>query len=269
MISEQEKGVGKAGALSKIPFVRTIAGAGAIAGKAAALPFLGLVKKGADKEKNSIFKKLMAGGGKLLKTGTKIVKTAYAYAVAPKHLRNVIKKLWRAWPSLRIRLINLWVLIYPDIHDPKKSSVVYYAPNGAKLVQTSISNEDAAEFTKKVSSKSKGQEEISKIEQEEKEIIKQELNSDGIEYNELDMIEEEILNEVLGLPPVAALLGRWKYGKDATLVRYRIWVLQFFDTARNKTYVSVYDAIPQELEEGEELKPIQTFSYEGKQEVIT
>jgi len=296
MLSEQGKGEG---AIGKIPFVRTLAGAGKIAGQTLGLPLAGFVSASNEKGEKSLFKQLGAQSGKLFRTGAKAVKVAYAYAVAPKHVRNAIKKLWRAWPNLKIRLMNIWVLIYPDMHNPNTYSVVYYAPDGSKLVQTSVSKEEAEEMKvqpetagakairkieggnkakkKIVGNKAKkkivGNKAIKKIEggnkaKTEAEDIKIEIRSMGMEYDQLDMIEEEIMNEALGLPPAAALLARWKYGKSATLVRYRIWILQFFDSARNKTFISIYDALPQKLEPGEELNPIHKFAYQGKQEMI-
>ena len=259
MINEQEKGKG-AGKLSKVPFARTFAGAAKAVGEVGAMPIKALVGAGSEKE-GGPFKKLMSQGGQMLRGVGKAVKTVYAFSIAPREVRRQLYKLWRQAPDMKLRLLNLWVLLYPDLHDDERYNVVYYAPTGQKLVQTSIGKDEAKTITPKLA-------EPEKESKEKAAEIQKEVESLNMEYNELDLLEEEILDEAFGLPPATALLARWKYqgmakekGKKAILVRYRIWVVQLYDTARNKTYINVYDAVQKK-------QPVTTFEYEGKQEIL-
>lgn len=88
-----------------------------------------------------------------------------------------------------------------------------------------------------------------------------------LEYDSYEF-ENEVISEAFGLPPANALLAKWRFSigqKGAkvktTLIRYRLWVLQAYDRSRNRTYVAVFDAVSPQ-------NPIDTYTYEGKEEFI-
>lgn len=266
MINEQGKLAAKA--LVTTPTKVAVKGLAA-AGQMAAFPVTGAIAAAVPLVKNILTKKFFKAAGKVLQKSGKILRAAYGYAMAPPNVKADLQKYIWAFPALRIRLVNLWVLIYEDIagieepEEPEepgefkekaKYHVVFYSPLGVKLVRTTLSGSQLKEGIKTAKEAAAVPEPEKKKAPEKTESLTDMLNT----------IEEEILNEALGLPPTAALLARFKYKRlvgDAQLVRYRIWIIQIYDTARDITYIRVYDGVHAK-------QPIEKFDYEGKRDIL-
>lgn len=246
----------------------------AVKGGAAALltmgkgPIKGIIGAATELLKKKHFMKILKGAKK---TG-KVIRTVYAYAVAPQSAKQRVKDLIRNWPNLKFRILNIWQLIYPDIDEPNdKYTSVTYSSMGIKLHQSTLNKDDEVvkqylkDFTKEQAVEPK---EIEEPKEASEELV--------MSVNDtLGALEEEILTEAFGLPPITALLARWKYTKQIerlaaqmqtglpapALIRHRLWVAQVYDTARNKTYLHIFDGISKE-------QPIQKMEFEGKYDYI-
>jgi len=216
--------------------------------------------------------------GKFVTVAGRILKTTYAFVTAPKTVRRHFMKYLRFMPNLRMKLINLWAMAYPDVGRGKGEEeqfvVVVYSPTGNILARTNIGSKEmkmlqkaprkpGAEQEKDTFSK---QEPLEKSTEQE-EIVKGFEVIDTMTMDKyLDILEEEILNEIAGIvPPMRVFFDKFAISKatgiQPVIIRYRLWIMQVYDSAKNVTYVMVFDAISDE-------QPIEKFEYEGKEDFI-
>ena len=256
----------------------------------------------------------------------------YAYLRAPSYVKQFMRKMIKYLPHLRARLINLWTLIYPDLETmgekEQKYNVIMYSPVGRILARRTISEEDAKEFIEQSGeSEGEGLKPIKKARKVRKAAAKQEKepasdltgkfdkklakaqrqvakleNNESISLDDfLDLTEQEILSEALGLPPLKIIADKLRFSEDLrkpcpkchgtgyivkngqkvtcpvcqgtgsiyaakiapTIIRFRLWIVQVYDERRNKTYLFVFDTVSPP-----DKQPVDKWSYEGKQDII-
>lgn len=170
------------------------------------------------------FKKFSEG----IKKVGKFANMAYAYSTGPEEVRKQAKALWRHMPWVRLRIVNYWALVYRDLENIEEVNIVYYSPNGTVLVNTTSNAED---LYKKAADKERETETEEPAEGGKKSSVKKpeggvagaapEPANDSLDVpSTLNMLQEEVLEEVLGLPPIGALVARWKqYGQVKEYVR--------------------------------------------------